>query len=428
MGFLSDRNVGDIVKVRENGGSGAEYIVVHKGVPSSLYGGDCGGVWLMRKLLIITMAFDLNATKTDDARSDYENSAVHAWLNGEFLNMIDEKLRGRIKSVRIPFKKGTGQISEGVLSGANGLACKAFLPSAREVGYTNGSYDVTLFEDGVKLKYFTDDASRIAMLESDGKPAMWTVRSPRYNSLEYFCAVQKNGGCGTVPAQGKYGLRPVFVLPYDLLVDSEGFVSTNLLPVITADKSGDLGLLEDGFSVTYSADDSNAADELDVTLSMDGKAFFNFAAVKNQNYIYSCTGEEWLKITNGDHVFKIEASDGKDVVGHEVRFSRNRTSAFITLGEPCPADGAITACSIKAEGVLPDDCFFKVEVTNNANDEEPVWEDCTARVRQGLTYLFENAAAVNGFAFNFRVSAERGESGAGGYISAVTGGFETAGA
>lgn len=426
MGFLSDCKIGDVVKVRENG-IGEDYIVVHKGVPSAKYSGDCNGVWLIRKTVLTAMAFDVNASSTDRSSNDYEISAVHALLNGEFLDTIDEKIREKIKSVRVPFKKGTNKSGEGVLSGTNGLLCKVFVPSAREVGFTDDSYDVALYDDGTRLSYFLSNASRVGYC-GGSSTAMWETRSPRLNSNGYICVVTNSGTCGTGVANGEYGVRPMFVLPNSLVVDSNGFVSTNLLPVITADKSGDLGLIEDGFSVQYSVDDPDAADELDVTLSMDGKAFFNFAAVKNQNYIYSCTGEKWLKIANGDHVFKIEASDGKDVVGHEVRFSRNRTSAFITLGEPRPADGAITACNIKAEGVLPDDCFFKVEVTNNANDEEPVWEDCTARVRQGLTYLFENAAAVNGFAFNFRVSAERGESGAGGYISAVTGGFETAGA
>lgn len=49
---------------------------------------------------------------------------------------------------------------------------------------------------------------------------------------------------------------------------------------------------------------------------------------------------------------------------------------------------------------------------------------CTAAVRSGANYAFGNKAAVNGFAFNFRVTAERGPSGQGGYITSIQGGFQ----
>ena len=62
-----------------------------------------------------------------------------------------------------------------------------------------------------------------------------------------------------------------------------------------------------------------------------------------------------------------------------------------------------------------------MEVTNNAKDDAPVWEDCTAEVKSGANHIFENKTAANGFAFNFRVTAERGASGEGGYINGVNG-------
>jgi len=38
--------------------------------------------------------------------------------------------------------------------------------------------------------------------------------------------------------------------------------------------------------------------------------------------------------------------------------------------------------------------------------------------------LFTNQTAANGFAFNFRVTAERGASGESGYIASIQGGFQ----
>ena len=53
-----------------------------------------------------------------------------------------------------------------------------------------------------------------------------------------------------------------------------------------------------------------------------------------------------------------------------------------------------------------------------------MWQDVTAAVKTGANIVFANHTAVNGFAFNFRVTVERGESGQGGYITSVQGGFQ----
>ena len=45
-------------------------------------------------------------------------------------------------------------------------------------------------------------------------------------------------------------------------------------------------------------------------------------------------------------------------------------------------------------------------------------------MKKGVNIVFENKTATNGAAFNFRVSVERGESGEGGYIEAVSGAFQ----
>ena len=75
-------------------------------------------------------------------------------------------------------------------------------------------------------------------------------------------------------------------------------------------------------------------------------------------------------------------------------------------------------------GSIPDDAVFKAEVTNNAKDAAPVWQDVTTEVRKGVNIVFENKTTTNGAAFNFRVSVERGESGTGGYIEAISGAFQ----
>ena len=75
-------------------------------------------------------------------------------------------------------------------------------------------------------------------------------------------------------------------------------------------------------------------------------------------------------------------------------------------------------------GKIPADATQLVELTNNGNDPEPVWEDATADVKAGRNHPFQNKTQTNGWAFNFRVTVERGESGEDGYITAIQGGFQ----
>ena len=78
----------------------------------------------------------------------------------------------------------------------------------------------------------------------------------------------------------------------------------------------------------------------------------------------------------------------------------------------------------RRKAVKVPDAVFKAEVTNNANDPSPVWQDATVEVQKGVNIVFTNSVATNGAAFNFRVSVSRGASGTGGYIEAVSGAFQ----
>ena len=419
MAYLGDKNVGDIVKIKEDGVA-VNYLIVHKGKPSSLYDNSCDGVWLLREKTHSKQAWDGTSSSYEN---DYENSDIEAWLNSTFLNTIDEKIRAAIKTVKIPFKKGVGNASTGVYSGANGLSCKAFLLSGYEVGFTQ-SDNPYLPVDGAKLSYFSDNASRIGKDSTDTAVSRW-LRSPYTRNATNVFYVSTDGSCrNEYSYYSTVAVRPAFVLPSSLLVGEDGTVSTNTLPTITSDKTGDLGTLTDGFTCNYSVNDADASDSVSVTLDLDGTQISTFTATKNQQETYTLGGNEWLKVTNGEHTFTINASDGKDAATNAITFTRNLTELTVTLAQPFPADDVISACALNVEGSIPADAVCKYEVTNNALDTEPVWEDCTKKSQAGFSYVFTNKSAENGFAFNFRVTISRGASGSGGYISSISGGFE----
>ena len=202
-------------------------------------------------------------------------------------------------------------------------------------------------------------------------------------------------------------------------------VNNNTAPEIAcASPSGsDLGKKESGFTVSYTVSDVDG-DQVTVTEAIDGTLKRSFAAALGTSNSFQVTGETFMKLLNGSHTLTITANDSKTSTVHSLTFSKEVTAASVTLEEPMEADDIITICVLSVAGFIPADAEYKVEVTNNAKDDEPVWEDCTAEVKSGANHIFENKTAANGFAFNFRVTAERGASGEGGYINSVQGGFQ----
>ena len=200
-------------------------------------------------------------------------------------------------------------------------------------------------------------------------------------------------------------------------------VDNNTAPVITCDETGDLGTKSDGFSISYSVSDADG-DSVTVTEKMDGTVKRTFTATDGATNGFEVTGEYFQKLLNGSHTMEISATDGKLTVTHTLTFTKLVTTAVITLDTPMEADAKITICALAVTGDIPEDAEYTVEVTNNAKDASPVWEDCTTESKAKRNYLFTNETAENGYAFNFRITAKRGSSGTGGYITSIQGGFQ----
>lgn len=201
-------------------------------------------------------------------------------------------------------------------------------------------------------------------------------------------------------------------------------VDNNTAPTITTSSAANLGTKSSGFTISYSVDDEDAVDTLTVTEKHDGKTKRTYTATRKTTNSFAVTGEYFQKITNGSHTMTVTVTDGKATVTKTFTFTKAVTAASITLAKPMEADAQITLCAITVGGLIPADAVFKVEVTNNGKDSSPVWEDATTEARNGRNHLFTNRTAANGFAFNFRVTAERGASGESGYIASIQGGFQ----
>ena len=406
---LGTKAVGSIVKIKVNGAA-KDFIIVHQGLPSSAYDASCNGVWVVMKDIYTTM-------KWDGSNNDYLNSDMTAYLNGTFISLIDADIRNAIKQVKIPY---TNYSNNNVMSGSNGLSCKVFLLSGTEVGFSGVSYMNT---EGAKLSYFDSASKRVAYNGSSA--GEWWLRSPRASYSSYVWVVKSDGSYDFWYYSSTCGVRPAFVLPSTLVVSDDGTVSTNTAPAINA-SSTNLGKQNAPFNFAYTVTDADG-DTLTVAEKMDGKSTKTRTGVASGTALtfeQTASAAGFQKILNGNHTITVEVSDGKETVSTSATFTKAVHAASVTLAEPLAVEGDITVAVLQVTGSIPDDATFKVEVTNNANDPSPVWQDATVEVKKGVNIVFTNSTAANGAAFNFRVSVSRGASGTGGYIEAISGAFQ----
>lgn len=420
---LSTKAVGSTVKLKVNG-TAREFLVVHQGKPSSLYDESCNGTWLLMK-----DCYESRQWHSSNSNS-YKASTIHSYLNGTFLNLFDADIREVIKQVKIPYVNGTANAA--VASGANGLSCKIFLLSGREVGFSTS--DNQYFpNDGAKLSYFESGTGssalnkRIAKL--NGSATDWWLRSPLTSNTSYAWRVYSNGGYDDYHCTLSYGIRPALVLPSDLLVSADGSVQTNTPPTITSTSGNsgvNLGSKAAAFSFRYTPSDADG-NKLTVKEKLDGvvkKTRSNVTSGTQLTFECASTAAEFQKILNGTHTITIEASDGQETATFTATFTKAVTEATITLDEPLAVEGDITVAILAVTGDIPVDAEYTVEVTNNAKDSSPVWQDATTEVKNGTNIVFENHANTNGAAFNFRITVKRGSSNTGGHISGVSGAFQ----
>lgn len=222
---LGTKSVGSIVKLKENG-SAVNYIVVHQGRPSSSYDTSCDGTWLLRQDIAENRVWDSGNSNV------LESSDIQSYLNGTWINRYDTDIRNAIKQVKIPYRQNGG--SSGTdRNGANGLSCKIFLLSGREVGFTNN--ESSYFpNDGSKLDYFisgnTSSAQQRRVANLNGSATVWWLRSPNTNYTNVVWLVHSSGNYDYWNADSSYGVRPALVLPSTLLVSDDGSITTNTAP------------------------------------------------------------------------------------------------------------------------------------------------------------------------------------------------------
>lgn len=401
---LGNKSVGSIVKLKENGVLVDFYVAKHD-YENGLNGSG-------RTLVVRKDCYDTRQWHTSNVNA-YATSAIDTWLNSTYKNLLDADIRGVIGTTKIKYTPGNGNTTVGTLERA------IFLLSVTELG-RSASYANT---EGTALSI----ASSLQIAYLNGSAVVQWTRSPYTVGTYYAFYLGTNGNVNGNDCVSTFGSRPAFTLPSTLSVSDDGSVSVNTAPTISGSYATgtNLGTKTAGFNLTYTVADADG-DTVTVKEYLDNVLQRTYTATLGATNTFQCvTAANFQTVLNGAHTLKVVANDGKaDSAAYTITFTKKVTKATITLASALPADDIIQVMVMTLTSSIPADANLKVLVTNNANDSSPVWEDATADIKSGVNHVFTNKTAANGFAFNFKLSVERGASDTGGYISNIGGAFE----
>ena len=402
---LGNKSVGSIVKLKENGVLVDFYVAKHD-YENGLNGSG-------RTLVVRKDCYDTRQWHTSNVNA-YATSAIDTWLNSTYKNLLDAGIRGVIGTTKIKYTPGNGNTTVGTLERA------IFLLSVTELG-RSASYANT---EGTALSI----ASSLQIAYLNGSAVVQWTRSPNTNgTYNAYCLLTDGDVSSSRFCNSTYGSRPAFTLPSTLSVSDDGSVSVNTAPTISGSYATgtNLGTKTAGFNLTYTVADADG-DTVTVKEYLDNVLQRTYTATLGATNTFQCvTAANFQTVLNGAHTLKVVANDGKaDSAAYTITFTKKVTKATITLASALPADDIIQVMVMTLTSSIPADANLKVLVTNNANDSSPVWEDATADIKNGVNHVFTNKTAANGFAFNFKLSVERGASDTGGYISNIGGAFE----
>ena len=235
-------------------------------------------------------------------------------------------------TVKIPYRRGTSGSS--VSSGANGLQCKAFLLSTKEVDSTE-SYSPN---EGAVFSYFSGGGNSKRIANLNGSPNYWWLRSPFTVSVNDAWFVWSDGDLDySVDVHNySFGRRPAFVLPGTLYVDDSGNVVTNESP--TAPGSINVSSVVGGgtttITITAATDPDGSIANYQYQRKVDGGSWETFQTTTALS-VSDSVSSDW-----GTVQYRACAIDNQGATGPYVESTvYDVNSGYITIGGPSKSMG-----------------------------------------------------------------------------------------
>ena len=258
-------------------------------------------------------------------------------------------------------------------------------PSIKNIGYR------------LQAKYATGDWTTI--YEGNGTSYTYTIPFGAGTVQYRVCAINKDDGIDS-----------------EYTTTGVGTVFSNHTPTLTVGDEPSGTYVDTAPSWTFSVDDEDDADALTTTLYLDGTVW---STTTDKSGTFTFSDDDWLKITNGNHVMKISVTDGKETVYKDAAFQKNVTECYFQNIVPVPATEAPTELICTVLGDVPEDVeLYTIEACTNGFDNSPTWEDIKEAVEESSIYKFTNNAKTSDkWGVIVRVHVKRGATE--GYISSV---------
>lgn len=216
---LNNINIGAKVKISIDNVL-YDFIVVHKGLPSSLYDESCNGVWLMMDKIIDTY----NWKNESIAAMDYFDGRINGYLEQVlFPSKFNYGTKSRTRTAKLPYvdvETVDGVRNVTIKTGADGYPSPLFSLSFAELGFENDASPT----DGAVLDYFKNlpvwDDSSLRVAYYNDTATIWSSRSVYFNPTSTssrngtrVLAVTTTGGPAAADFTYSFGVRPALIMP-----------------------------------------------------------------------------------------------------------------------------------------------------------------------------------------------------------------------
>lgn len=249
---LGNVPAGTVLHLQESGVY-QDYIVVHQGLPSSMYNSSCNGTWLTRQTIPAEVEWGHN-------KHSYKSSGLKPYMD-EWPNVYAADIKEYIKQVTIPCNPDP-------------ISCIAFPLSSFELGRTTVMNDETP-PDGAVLSYFSGpDAQQHRIFIYNGAADAWMTRSAAmmtpYPRVAY---INESGKEYITELRAPYGALPTIIVNPDVLVDDNNNILAAVYPDPPASITVPTSSIPTGSSIAVSWSSVSNVDSYQLQRSFDGGAW-----------------------------------------------------------------------------------------------------------------------------------------------------------
>lgn len=167
------------------------------------------------------------------------------------------------------------------------------------------------------------------------------------------------------------------------------FKRVNTPPYISG-VDDDLGTISGPFTRSYSITDAEG-DDVIVKEFLNDRELKSYQATLGASNTTEFTADDFIKLPNGIHEFRIQATDiaGTSTI-RVFTFEKMEDRIAFKLKNPFITDDAVTKIFITPTWNIEGAETVSVKACNNAFDDEPAWEDITDQVLEGRHFNLTN--------------------------------------